>query len=382
MEVCKSGKEEICRSLSSLSSSFEHSLSSPKLNCTLFLAAQFNMKLRIVFAILLPLPSICIGATLQNESIFYSNDFAYTPGPILDYIKKSEPWKAGRRDILDYGTGNGLLASQLAEAGATSVTAVDISSNAVLVAQKRLEPYPNAIARGTRPLQWTIACPPGAIGYRNCFDTVVSYRGALSQGTTFLKRIEPFTTAMRCAARATREGGKVIVVDFGPDYKTRFKFAYLLALGILAWKEERFRNIASWKLDLGIFISSLPVAGLNILFTITARWISLLKARIEGQLEFSFGFVLASVWSILTIFWLPSRIWVEYQENKKEKTVYKKIMSDAGLTEIKCKRKVLFHPYKRLSDGPGMGLTSLLLNNFRYLMSLNIYEGTKKAKST
>ena len=316
------------------------------------------------------------------SQLFYSNDFAYNPGPVLDYIKKTEPWKGGRRDILDYGTGNGLLASQLAEAGATSVTAVDINSKAVLAAQKRLEPYPTATARGTRPLQWTVACPPGIIGYRNCFDVVVSYRGALSHGTTSLERIQPFTTAMKCAARATREGGKVILVDFGPDYKTRFKFIYLLTLGVLAWNQEIYRSIAMWKLTLGIFLSSLPFAGMNILFMATARWVALLKARIKGQFEFSDGFALVSCWSILTMIWIPRQLWVEYHAERKERLFYQKSMRDAGLTNIKCTRKVLHHPYERLSDGPGMFLASFLVNNFSYLMSLNIYEGTMKSKST
>ena len=318
----------------------------------------------------------------MNEPTFCSNDFAYHPGPVLDYIKTTEPWMAGRRDILDYGTGNGLLASQLAKAGATSVIAVDINSKAVLAAQKRLEPYPTATARGTRPLQWTVACPPGIIGYSNRFDTVISYQSALSHGTTPLKRIQPFTTAMKCAARATREGGKVIVVDFGPDYKTRFKFIYLLALGVLAWNQEIYRNIAMWKLNFSIFLSSLPFAGLNILFTITACWVALLKRRIESPLELSDGFALASLWSILTMIGIPRQLWVEYHEEKKGKFLYQKAMSDAGLTDIKSTRKVLHHPYKRLSGGPGMSLASFLINNFSYLMSLNIYEGTKKAKCT
>lgn len=339
------------------------------------------MKTSIISTILL-LSGACLGITVKNEPTFYSNDFAYNPGPVLDYIKNTEPWKGGRRDILDYGTGNGLLASQLAEAGATSVTAVDINSKAVLAAQKRLEPYPTATARGTRPLQWTVACPPGIIGYRNCFDVVVSYRGALSHGTTSLERIQPFTTAMKCAARATREGGKVILVDFGPDYKTRFKFIYLLTLGVLAWNQEIYRSIAMWKLTLGIFLSSLPFAGMNILFMATARWVALLKARIKGQFEFSDGFALVSCWSILTMIWIPRQLWVEYHAERKERLFYQKSMRDAGLTNIKCTRKVLHHPYERLSDGPGMFLASFLVNNFSYLMSLNIYEGTKKSKST
>ena len=339
------------------------------------------MKLLVVFAILLPWPSICIGATLQKESTF-SNDFAYNPDPVLDYIKTTEPWKVGRRDILDYGTGNGLLASQLAEAGATSVTAVDINSKAVLAAQKRLEPYPTATARGTRPLQWTVACPPGIIGYRNSFDTVVSYRGALSHGTTSLKRIEPFTTAMKCAARATKEGGKVIAVDFGPDFKNHLKLIYLLTLGVLAWNQEIYRNIAMWKLNLGIFVSSLPFAGLNLLFIMAARWVALLKKRIKGPLELSFGFLIVSLLSICSIMWIPRQLWVEHQAERKGKLFYHKAMSDAGLTDVKCTRKISILPIQRLSDGPGMGVASFLINNFSYLTSLSIYEGTKKSKST
>ena len=178
------------------------------------------------FFVAIALPGICLGKAMSESPKMYEDWVAYRPDAVLDYIKKTEPWKEGRRDILDYGTGNGLLASRLAEAGATSVTAVDISSTAVQTAKKRLEPFPSAMARGTRP---SLISPPGTIGYRDRFDTVVSYRGALSGGTTSSRRIQPFTEAMQCAVRATRDNGKVIAVTFGTHnrLKTWLKLAHL-----------------------------------------------------------------------------------------------------------------------------------------------------------
>jgi len=334
------------------------------------------MKGTSIFVALL-LPGICLGKANNEGQKMYSDWFAYRPDAVLDYIKKSEPWEAGRRDILDYGTGNGLLASRLAEAGATSVTAVDISSAAVKAAQKRLEPFPSAMARGTRPL----TSPPGAIGYRDRFDTVVSFKGALSEGTTSLARIDPFTEAMQCAARATREGGKVVAVDFGYNrHQTWLKLIYLASLGTLAWKNEVFRSIASWKLNLGIFLSTLPVGGLDVFLMITAQWVALLKTRIEGPLELSFWSILASICALWTMLGIPYNL-LRNQNGKKQYQVYHKTMTDAGLTDIKRTNKISLFPYELLMKSDSrMKWISYGLNTAFYSANLNIYEGTKKGK--
>ena len=79
---------------------------------------------------------------------------------------------------------------------------------------------------------------------------------------------------------------------------------------------------------------------------------------------------------------IPRQLWAEYQAERKEKSFYHKAMSDAGLTDIKCTRKFSILPFRRVSDSPGMGMVSFLLNTFFYITSLSIYEGTKKSKST
>ena len=348
------------------------------------------MKVISAFFVATALPGVCLGKAMSENPKAFEDSIAYRPDAVLDYIKKTEPWKEGRRDILDYGTGNGLLASRLAEAGATSVTAVDISSTAVKAAQKRLEPFPSAMARGTRS---SLTCPPGksrslapgAIGYRDRFDTVVSYKGALSEGTTTAKRIQPFTEAMQCAVRATRDNGKVIAVTIWNDsrLKTWLKLAYLVGVGVLAWKYEVFHNMASWKLDLGIYLSTLPIGGLlDVSFVIAARWVALLKKRLDGPLEMSSGLIFVSLLALWTMLRIPHDLRKSYQDEKKEYQQHHKIMTDAGLTDIKSTTKVLLFPYKKLeNNNPTLNWILFLLNSvFYYFLDLKIYEGTKKGK--
>ena len=341
------------------------------------------MKVVAAFFVAVSLPGICLGKAMSEDPAAkaFEDSVAYRPDAVLDYIKKTEPWKAGRRDILDYGTGNGLLASRLAEAGATSVTAVDISSTAVQTTKKRLEPFPSAMARGTRP---SLISPPGTIGYRDRFDTVVSYRGALSGGTTSSRRIQPFTEAMQCAVRATRDNGKVIAVTFGTHnrLKTWLKLAHLVGVGVLAWKYEVFHNMEPWKLNLGIYLSTLPVAGLfDVFFVIAARWVALLKMRLEGPLEISIGFVFVSLLALWTLLRIPIDLRKGYQEGKKSDQVYHNIMAFAGLTDIKATTKVSLFPYEKLEkNNPIVDWIYFFMNSFGYFLDLKIYEGTKKGK--
>lgn len=341
----------------------------------------FSMKTSIISAVLL-LSGTCLGTTVNDsDQKMYSEYFAYRPDALLEYIKKSKPWKAGRRDILDYGSGSGILASRLAEAGANSVTAVDISSNAVQAAKKRLEPFPNATARGTRPLQWTVACPPGIIGFRDRFDMVVSFKGALSKGTTPLPRIDPLTQAMKCAARATRDGGQVLVATFGYHYKVWLTLSYLVSLGMLAWRNESFSNTMAWKRDICIYLSTLPISGFNVSLMITARWISLLKKRVNGPLEFSVWPVLATIYSLCTIIEYSHALWLNYKTEKEQYASYEKSMADAGLKDIKRTRKFSLCPYEPLTkNNPLISLLCFGMNNVFYLANVNIYEGTKKSK--
>ena len=342
------------------------------------------MKVVAAFFVAVSLPGICLGKAMSEDPAAkaFEDSVAYRPDAVLDYIKKTEPWKAGRRDILDYGTGNGLLASRLAEAGATSVTAVDISSTAVKAAQKRLEPFPSAMARGTRP---SLTCPPGAIGYRDQFDTVVSYKGALSEGTTSARRIQPSTEAMQCAVRATRDNGKVIAVTIWniSRLKTWLKLAHLVGVGVLAWKYEFFHNMPSWKLDLGIYLSTLPIGGLlDVSFVIAARWVALLKKRLDSQLEISTGFIFVSLLALWTMLRIPLDLRKYHQEGKKQDQVYHKTMTDAGLTDIKSTTKVSLSLFESIENNNPTFDWMLFLENsvLHYINDVKIYEGTKKGK--
>ena len=124
------------------------------------------------------------GAVIDGITKTYAHSWAYRTGPVVKYIESTKPWKQGKRDILDYGCGGGALAVRLAEKGAGNVVAVDIDQNSVNVASRRLQSCPLATARGDNAVARFLGGDfRGIIGYLSAFDIVVSYRGALNDGT-------------------------------------------------------------------------------------------------------------------------------------------------------------------------------------------------------
>ena len=151
---------------------------------------------------------------------------------MMRYIKQTDIWRkynnnieGGKRgkkrmNILDYGAGGGVLAEALAKEGkdTVSVVALDMCDYATRAARRRLQPYPNAKAMKARnfgPSLSTSKISGSLIGFRkNQFDLIVSYRGALSSGTSKSNnRLHPFW-ALHSATRVCKDGGSVIIGKF------------------------------------------------------------------------------------------------------------------------------------------------------------------------
>jgi SAM-dependent methyltransferase len=260
---------------------------------------------------------------------YFASTLSYRARPVLDFIKRTDAWGDGRRDILDWGAGGGLLARSLAENGA-KVVAVDMSDAAIKSAQSRLKPFPQATARGPRYLS-QLRGIPGHVSFRSEFDVVVSYMGALSVGTTSERRLSP-PWAMLYAARACRQGGSVIIAEFPSSYD-----------GSLS------------DIIFGAYIGSL----------VASKW----KQPITRKL---------SNFAILSSLYYATRCCLGFKGGSHDFATRKAEMESAGLTNVRLSRRILFRPYQPLAGSAESRYKTAMTNLRMHPMTLNIYEGTKK----
>ena len=87
-----------------------------------------------------------------------------------------------------------------------------MNNKVLAVAQQRLKSLPNAIAQGPCLGSRAPIDKHGLISFRDQFDIVVSYMGALNDGSTSAKKISQ-QDATDCAVRACRQGGSVVVAE-------------------------------------------------------------------------------------------------------------------------------------------------------------------------
>ena len=313
---------------------------------------------------------VCVGidtATAKKDPVNCYSYVCYRRYPVVATIKQTAAWRDGRRDVLDFGCGGGGLALALAEAGAHKVVAVDLEDELVQAANKRLQSVPNAYARGPM-LGAKLRGSPGLIAYRNEFDIVVSYRGALGRGTTTAKRI-PAEKALHCAVDACRDGGTVVIAEFSNMKKVFLApwmvflfsiFAQYFIMDMAWWKLFLTSCLASWvcKKDLFLF----PFAVRNI-----ERSIQMKKWR-ASSIAWGTLYLPGVVFSVILPFFLD---WLVVHSRKQE-------MKGAGLSNVKVKRQLIFRTFEALNSNKAIEAFVFRLNKRYFPRMVVTCQGDKR----
>lgn len=139
------------------------------------------------------------GGTRPAEACGSSAMPRYLRAPYICYEKYINDWIDPGDEILELGAGSGLHTWALVKIGSGSVTATDISSNALRLLRQRMA------ATGVGARLRTCAADMEALPFTNdCFD-VVACAGSLSYGEPALVDTE--------IRRVLRPGGLLICVD-------------------------------------------------------------------------------------------------------------------------------------------------------------------------
>lgn len=301
-----------------------------------------------------------------TRGVVFSN-MCYRRNPVVTHITRSnKAWQEGRRDVLDWGCGGGALSLALVEQGANKVVAIDLNDKCVNAANQRLKSFPNAIAK--RPQVGSkIVGLPGRIAYRNQFDLVISYMGALTDGTAGKKQQKIATrTAMDCAVRACRDDGYVIVAECAT--MVGLVESLMVSLFIIL-APNLVKDLNWWQISLLSALTSLvskdpfvPLAARNI-----ARSIAMKKLRMSS-LAWSFHYLYIFISSL-------RHLWKGASNRRAE-------MESAGLSDIKVTRRPCFRVAEVLEATDISKLCALIYNAMYYPGMVVIYQGRKQGKRT
>lgn len=305
-------------------------------------------------------------AELTTGKQVFSN-MCYRRKPVVSYVTRSNAWKEGRRDILDWGCGSGALSLALAENGANKVVAIDLNGEAVNVARRRLKPFPNASSRrpqfGSRFFGLS-----GKIAYHNQFDVVLSYMGALTDGTTQQKKIAT-KTAMDCAVEACRDDGSVIVAELS-------KLGPLIALPTLViapllFASNKFlQSLNWWQLSLASVVSSL-ICGINdglfLFFAARSVGQSIAMKKLRMRSMIWSGCLLHSFVTSLQSWY---GLWKQISDRKA-------VMESAGLSDIKVTTRLCFRVAEVLEATDLSRAAAIIYNTLCIPGMVVIYEGSK-----
>lgn len=295
---------------------------------------------------------------------YFFSSVGYRPHAMVRYIARTSAWKEGRCTILDWGCGGGGLSQALVQKGAQKVVAVDMSATAAKAAQRNLEPYAKNVTVERRFL-----CPPDWRPFDKKFDLVVSFMGALNEGTSTDEAQIDSTFAMELASEACREGGLVIVahvLDVVPYVET---LAVALA-GIAAWLFEMkwLWNRSDVEQYMFWVATAFPLLGFRLWFTPLAM-----------------GYVAESVqlrqWRWQSVFVGLIQTWRCFRRGKAIAAVCRhseRSMELAGLTHLKRRRRILpfaFEPLDAASKSRSRNVNWKLGPMFA---DLHIFEGKKE----
>lgn len=295
---------------------------------------------------------------------YFFSSVGYRPHAMVRYIARTSAWNEGRCTILDWGCGGGGLSRALVQKGAHKVVAVDMSAAAAKAAQRNLEPY----AKNTT-VERRFLCPPDWCPFDKKFDLVVSFMGALNEGTSTDEAQIDSTFAMELAVEACREGGLVIVahvLDVIPYVET---LAVALA-GTAAWLFEMkwLWNRSNEAQYLFWVATAFPLIGYRLWFTPLAM-----------------SYVAESVklrqWRWQSVFVGFIQTWRCLRQGKANAVVCrhsKRSMELAGLTHLKRRRRIFpfaFEPLGAASKSQSRNVNWKLGPMFA---DLHIFEGEKK----
>jgi len=292
----------------------------------------------------------------------------YYRKPLVAHITRSRPWQEGRRDVLDWGCGSGALALALAEKGAQQVVAVDLDPAAVKAANQRLLLFPNAFARQPR-LGSRIIGVPGHVAYRNQFDIVVSYMGALTDGTTEQKKISA-NYAMDCAVRACRNGGSVVVAEFSLIDIYELLIDTLITSFAIFAPSLVVKKLNWWQISLFCFF--LSIIGGNSMTAFGVR--NIVRSTEMNKWRVS---------SLLWILYFSLHLRTSLQRIKQqvhESKARMDLMKSAGLTEVKATYRPCFWIYEALGTDKVSKMTSFIANLSVWPAVMVIYQGKKQGK--
>jgi len=307
------------------------------------------------------------GENGTQPKVFLDN-VCYYRKPLVAHITRSRPWQEGRRDVLDWGCGSGALALALAEKGAQQVVAVDLDPAAVKAANQRLLLFPNASARQPR-LGSRIIGVPGHVAYRNQFDIVVSYMGALTDRTTKQKKISA-NDAMDCAVRACRNGGSVVVAEFSLIDIYELLIDTLITSFAIFAPGLVVKKLSWWQISLFCFF--LSIIGGNSMTAFGVR--NIVRSTEMNKWRVS---------SLLWILYFSRHLWTSSQRIKQQ--VHKAqarmdLMKSAGLTEVKATYRPCFWIYEALGTDKVSKMTSFIANLSVWPAVMVIYQGKKQGK--
>jgi len=290
------------------------------------------------------------------------SDMCYRRSPVVRHIARTKAWQDGRRDILDWGCGGGGLSLALAEQGATTVTAIDLHDKAIQVANQRLRKFPHATAR--RPqLGSKITGNPGQIAYSNQFDVVVSFMGALTDGTAGALKITS-KTAMESAVRACRDEGYVIVAEC---YTVRF-FAAMLILLLSIAAHNLVGNLHWWQTDPLLLTLSYLGCGSDV-----GIWVMLAARAIALDLEMTKLGIITIVGLPSFFYWLISGL----KDHWERESQLRGEMKSAGLVDIRASRRLCVRVTEVLEATDLAKLNSSILNALCYPGMIVVYQGKK-----
>ena len=119
---------------------------------------------------------------------------------------------------------------------------------------------PELAVQGPQFVAGLLGIMPGRIGFQSEFDTVVSYMGALSDGTSNENRIMG-REAIQSAARACRDGGSVIIVELNTSPQFYVPLAYSAVIGCVAWGNAWLQSVPLWQMTLALGLLSAGCGG-------------------------------------------------------------------------------------------------------------------------
>lgn len=306
----------------------------------------------------------CKAKEVITTGEVFSN-MCYRRKPVVTHISRSKTWQEGRRDILDWGCGGGALSLALAEQGAGKVVAIDLNHKAVNVAKQRLKFFPNATAR--RPqLGSKMVGRPGHVAYRNQFDMIVSFMGALSDGTAGREQQKiTAKTAMDCAVDACRDGGYVVVAEcetlrglVEPLMVSLFTFAPNLV--VLNWGQISLLSALAFLRFRQVECLFVPLAAREI-----ARSIAMKKFGLSTM-----------AWTHYFVHKFSSLLWHLWKRASNCRAEMRK----AGLHDIKVTRRLCFRVAEVLEDTSVAKVAASVFNAKYYPGMVVIYQGRKQGK--